>query len=53
MSAYKVPLHRVFEICKTRFYLPQCIRIRLNKRNVLKTPHIQICCRCGYIIAPH
>ena len=28
MSAYKVPLHRVFDICKTRFYLPWCIRKR-------------------------
>ena len=26
MYAYKVPLHRVFEICKMRFYLPMCIR---------------------------
>ena len=28
MSAYKVPLHRDFEICKTHFYLPRCIRKR-------------------------
>ena len=28
MSAYKVSLHCVFEICKTRFYLPRCIRKR-------------------------
>ena len=25
----------------------------LNKREVLKTPYIQIWCRCGHIGAPH
>ena len=25
MSAYKIPLHLAFEICKMRFYLPRCI----------------------------
>ena len=24
-----------------------------NKREVLKTPYIQIWCRCGYLSAPH
>ena len=33
MCAYKVPLHRVFKICKTRFYLPRCIsKTRLSDR---------------------
>ena len=30
MSACRVPFHRIFEICKTRFYLMRCLRKRDN-----------------------
>ena len=56
---YYSPAYMYISFTYTHVYiihLQTCVAVPLsplNKREVLKTPYIQIWCRCGYISAPH